>query len=464
MDFIESGLLSNHCFMMFIDNVSFSYTNDNNSDGKMECLEWDQESKKLKNFGKFSGKMKICANDDTFDQTCQKMKTVEEEFSKVRTKELCYKNTAKLKKSCQIGRIQKQTTCVQQSRITKLNNKNNNITSQLPKITKDSQNGYENKSKKNKINRLMSKLNNILKPLNEFAQIIDITTDKHDENDYNNFKLKNWLVKFNCLHLLKNFLRHYYDFDTIRYMTAQDVIAIGITHFNDRRKILKAIKLLYYEEDTIQFDEHDTLTSWLEKIGLLVYYNNFISNDYREISSLTCLTQEDLDIIGITKLGHVKKLMNYAMKWKQQLGSLKKYKSCNTNINYQYNSLKSCRKLSFMQSNTDLLSRCNLFNELRIRREKSNQNLDEKPLKFESNLSQTHDSPIYSSVWRDDEGIVKDMLSPFSFSTCSKLDNKLCNEKIPLNFINNDKKIAKVTALPQVQDEPINYKISKNFL
>ncbi|KAG7237455.1 hypothetical protein INR49_032322, partial [Caranx melampygus] len=56
---------------------------------------------------------------------------------------------------------------------------------------------------------------------------------------------------------------------------------------------------------------HDTanLGEWLTAIGLSQYHQVLVQNGYENIDFITDITWEDLQEIGITKLGHQKKLM-----------------------------------------------------------------------------------------------------------------------------------------------------------
>ncbi|KAG9349777.1 hypothetical protein JZ751_026130 [Albula glossodonta] len=51
------------------------------------------------------------------------------------------------------------------------------------------------------------------------------------------------------------------------------------------------------------------LAEWLSMIGLSQYYQTLVHNGYENIDFITDITWEDLQEIGITKLGHQKKLM-----------------------------------------------------------------------------------------------------------------------------------------------------------
>ncbi|XP_072337708.1 caskin-1 isoform X6 [Scyliorhinus torazame] len=84
----------------------------------------------------------------------------------------------------------------------------------------------------------------------------------------------NWLSEFQLQQYAANFINAGYDIPTISRMTPE----------ND-------------------------LMEWLSIIGLAQYYKTLVENGYENIEFITDITWEDLQEIGITKLGHQKKFM-----------------------------------------------------------------------------------------------------------------------------------------------------------
>ncbi len=56
------------------------------------------------------------------------------------------------------------------------------------------------------------------------------------------------------------------------------------------------------------------MPSWLRSLGLSRYENHFIDGGFDDIEFLNDLTKEDLEAIGITKIGHQRKILMAAKK------------------------------------------------------------------------------------------------------------------------------------------------------
>ncbi|XP_034750444.1 caskin-2-like isoform X2 [Etheostoma cragini] len=91
-------------------------------------------------------------------------------------------------------------------------------------------------------------------------------------------------------------------------MTPEDLTAIGVTKPGHRKKISMEINKLNIPDWLPEYIPSD-LGEWLSAIGLLQYHKKLSENGYDSISIVRDLTWEDLQEIGITKLGHQKKLM-----------------------------------------------------------------------------------------------------------------------------------------------------------
>ncbi|KAM6905203.1 caskin-2 [Xenentodon cancila] len=117
-----------------------------------------------------------------------------------------------------------------------------------------------------------------------------------------------WLSEFQLEQYSGNFLNAGYDVPTISRMTPEDLTAIGVTKPGHRKKISMEINNLNIPEWLPEYIPSD-LGEWLSAIGLPQYHKKLIENGYDSISIVKDLTWEDLQEIGITKLGHQKKLM-----------------------------------------------------------------------------------------------------------------------------------------------------------
>ncbi|NWT05964.1 CSKI1 protein, partial [Mionectes macconnelli] len=141
-----------------------------------------------------------------------------------------------------------------------------------------------------------------------------------------------WLCKFQLQLYAPNFINAGYDITTISRMTPevrprgrgreagleqggtdppsvpQDLTAIGVTKPGHRKKIASEINNLSIPEWLPEYKPAN-LALWLSMIGLSQYYKVLVENGYENIDFITDITWEDLQEIGITKLGHQKKLM-----------------------------------------------------------------------------------------------------------------------------------------------------------
>ncbi|XP_038151183.1 caskin-2-like isoform X2 [Cyprinodon tularosa] len=117
-----------------------------------------------------------------------------------------------------------------------------------------------------------------------------------------------WLSEFQLQQYTENFLNAGYDVPTVSRMTPEDLTAIGVTKPGHRKKISMEIGNLNIPEWLPEYIPSD-LGEWLSAIGLPQYHKKLSENGYDSISIVKDLTWEDLQEIGITKLGHQKKLM-----------------------------------------------------------------------------------------------------------------------------------------------------------
>eukprot|EP00062_Callorhinchus_milii_P020475 gi/632976165/ref/XP_007904644.1/ PREDICTED: caskin-1 [Callorhinchus milii] len=118
----------------------------------------------------------------------------------------------------------------------------------------------------------------------------------------------NWLSEFQLQQYAPNFINAGYDIPTISRMTPEDLTAIGVTKPGHRKKIAIEINRLNISDWLPDYQPND-LMEWLSIIGLTQYYKTLVENGYENIEFITDITWEDLQEIGITKLGHQKKFM-----------------------------------------------------------------------------------------------------------------------------------------------------------
>uniref|UniRef100_A0A8C1P2T2 Caskin-2 n=1 Tax=Cyprinus carpio TaxID=7962 RepID=A0A8C1P2T2_CYPCA len=117
-----------------------------------------------------------------------------------------------------------------------------------------------------------------------------------------------WLCEFQLEQYTSNFLTAGYDVPTISRMTPEDLTAIGVTKPGHRKKISMEIGNMNIPEWLPDYIPSD-IGKWLGAIGLPQYQKKLAENGYDSINIVQDITWEDLQEIGITKLGHQKKLM-----------------------------------------------------------------------------------------------------------------------------------------------------------
>ncbi|KAG5832426.1 hypothetical protein ANANG_G00291040 [Anguilla anguilla] len=88
----------------------------------------------------------------------------------------------------------------------------------------------------------------------------------------------------------------------------KDITAPAVTKPSHRKKMTSEMNKLSMTEG-LPDHKPGSLAEWLSLIGLSQYYQVLIHNGYENIEFITDITWEDLQEIGITKLGHQKKLM-----------------------------------------------------------------------------------------------------------------------------------------------------------
>lgn len=119
--------------------------------------------------------------------------------------------------------------------------------------------------------------------------------------------LSAWLASLRFDEYVPLFLQAGYDMPTISRMTPEDLTAIGITKPNHRRKLKSEIARLNIS-DGIPDYKPNSLLEWLHLLRLEDYYETLCQQGYDSVDKVTELTWEDLEEIGIQKLGHQKKI------------------------------------------------------------------------------------------------------------------------------------------------------------
>ncbi|XP_029602965.1 caskin-1-like, partial [Salmo trutta] len=132
--------------------------------------------------------------------------------------------------------------------------------------------------------------------------------DRKAEADVKSEAVVIWLTECQLQFYTAHLLTAGYDLDTIGHMTPEDLTAIGVTKPGHRKKIASEISKLP-SGDWLPDHKPASLAEWLSAIGLNQYYQVLVQNGYDNIDFITEISWEDLKEIGITKLGHQKKIM-----------------------------------------------------------------------------------------------------------------------------------------------------------
>lgn len=117
-----------------------------------------------------------------------------------------------------------------------------------------------------------------------------------------------WLRSFQLDMYVGNFLSAGYDLSTISRMTPEDLTAIGVTKPGHRKKISTEIGKLNVA-DGLPHKMPVDVWDWLTQLRLPEYHKQLTENGYESLSSVTEMTWEGLQEIGILRLGHQKKLL-----------------------------------------------------------------------------------------------------------------------------------------------------------
>uniref|UniRef100_A0A3Q3ADR0 Ankyrin repeat and sterile alpha motif domain containing 1A n=1 Tax=Kryptolebias marmoratus TaxID=37003 RepID=A0A3Q3ADR0_KRYMA len=103
-------------------------------------------------------------------------------------------------------------------------------------------------------------------------------------------------------------------FDDLHYMGSnvmedQDLREIGITDPSHRKKILHAARS-FPKVKALGCDGSNSLSSWLENLGLHDYLHNFLASGYRTLDCVKNLWElEIVNVLKITLLGHRKRII-----------------------------------------------------------------------------------------------------------------------------------------------------------
>ncbi|XP_071483151.1 uncharacterized protein [Diadema antillarum] len=121
-------------------------------------------------------------------------------------------------------------------------------------------------------------------------------------------RIYEWLRRQRLMEYTNNFTQAGYDMPTIAKMTPEDLTAIGLTKPSHRKRVTAMIAQMREVDPVPPYIPADVGT-WLKLLDLSTYFHTLTTNGYKTIEEMYNLTWEDLQDIGILKLGHQKKLM-----------------------------------------------------------------------------------------------------------------------------------------------------------
>ncbi|XP_033754976.1 caskin-1-like isoform X3 [Pecten maximus] len=142
--------------------------------------------------------------------------------------------------------------------------------------------------------------------------------------------LRCWLrdLRFEDYH--GNFLQAGYDMPTISRMTPEDLTAIGITKPGHRKRLKAEIARLNIH-DGIPDHKPTSVMEWLHLLNLEQYHATLVNQGYDNVDYVTDITWEDLEEIGIQKLGHQKKIMLAIERLKRIMSGSKRLSTMDNN-------------------------------------------------------------------------------------------------------------------------------------
>ncbi|KFB47851.1 AGAP000961-PA-like protein [Anopheles sinensis] len=120
--------------------------------------------------------------------------------------------------------------------------------------------------------------------------------------------ISDWLMEIHFQEYTYLFLDAGYDLSTIARMTPEDLTAIGIRKPNHRERLKRHIDALRLP-DPLPGYVPGSIEEWLRLLRLDEYIQPLLAQGYQTVHDVTQLTWEDLEDIGIVKLGHQKKIL-----------------------------------------------------------------------------------------------------------------------------------------------------------
>ena len=121
--------------------------------------------------------------------------------------------------------------------------------------------------------------------------------------------ISDWLYEINCPdYYLNLFLAAGYDLPTIARMTFEDLTAIGIRTPHEREFLIQQIKQLR-PPDNLPHYVPNSIREFLRILNMEEYTEKLMEQNFQSVRDVCKLIWDDLEDIGIVKLGHQKKIL-----------------------------------------------------------------------------------------------------------------------------------------------------------
>ncbi|GAB6020455.1 hypothetical protein CHUAL_003147 [Chamberlinius hualienensis] len=142
--------------------------------------------------------------------------------------------------------------------------------------------------------------------------------------------LRRWLCEQRFEEYFHLFIQSGYDMPTISRMTPEDLTAIGITNPSHRKKLKVEIGKLNISDGLPDYIPN-SLDEWLRLLRLEEYSTCLQQQGYNKVNDVIGIAWEDLEEIGIQRLGHQKKMMLAIKRLKDIQSGVKRFSSSTNN-------------------------------------------------------------------------------------------------------------------------------------
>ncbi|XP_026751357.2 caskin-2 isoform X2 [Galleria mellonella] len=117
-----------------------------------------------------------------------------------------------------------------------------------------------------------------------------------------------WLADLQMEEYARLFIDAGYDLPTVTRMTPEDLTAVGIKKPNHRKRLKAELANLNVPDNLPDYIP-GSLEEWLRLLRLEEYGPALVAQGYRTVHDVTQLAWEDLEDMGIVRLGHQKKIL-----------------------------------------------------------------------------------------------------------------------------------------------------------